>query len=150
MLPAKFDATGMTVSEVADMLPLVRFAGHNMVGQMVDRHLRRMRVSIARQSEFDTAQAAAAMVAAGHGFAIATPMCVLEGDAVGHSVACAPFPGPAFSRTLYLLARGRELGPRAALFASVIRRVMRDRGVPTLSHRMPWVGDTFQIIDADE
>lgn len=150
MLPNNFDALGMTLSEVADALPLIRFAGHNIVGQMVERHLRRMRVPIARQSEFDTAQAAAAMVAAGHGFAIATPMCVLEGDAVGHSVACAPFPGPAFSRTLYLLARGQELGPRVSVFAEGIRRIMRDRVVPTLSHRMPWVGDTFRVIEADE
>lgn len=150
MLPPGFDAAGMTISDISRQLPLIRFAGHNVVGQLVERHLRRMRLQIPRTAEFDTAQAVGAMVAAGHGFAIATPMCVLEGDAVGHDIACAPFPGPAFSRSLQLLARGRELGSRAQLFADRCREALSAYIAPQVATRMPWLEDGFGVLTHEE
>jgi len=150
MLPPGFDAQGLSLAEISAALPLIRFAGHNVVGQSVERHLRRMRTQIPRVAEFDTAQAVAAMVSSGHGFAIATPMCVLEGDAAGHDIACAPFPGPAFSRSLHLLARGRELGARAQVFADRCREAINDHIAPRVAAQMPWLENGIEIIHHDE
>lgn len=146
MVPPGFDATGMSLQDISQRLPLIRFAGYNVVGQLVERHLRRMRLQIPRTAEFDTAQGVAGMVAAGHGFAIATPMCVLEGDAVGHDIICAPFPGPAFSRSLQLLARGQELGTRAQLFAARCRDALSAHVAPQIAARMPWLEDGFDVL----
>jgi DNA-binding transcriptional LysR family regulator len=149
MLPAGYDARDKDLGEIARELPLIRFAGHNIVGQMVERHLRRIRVHAPHTCEFDTAQAVSAMVAAGHGFALATPMCVLEGAALGYDVVTAPLPGPAFARTLHVLARGHELGPQAAVFARICRDVLIERIYPTCAERMPWLGDGFRVFAGD-
>ncbi len=146
MLPTGYDSTGKSLGEIVRDLPLVRFAGHNIVGQMVERHLRRLRVHAPRVCEFDTAQAVSAMVAAGHGFAVATPMCVLEGAALGYDVVTAPLPGPAFARTLHVLARGHELGQQAAAFAEICRRVLKDHIQPRCEQRMPWIGTGFRVL----
>lgn len=147
MLPPDYAGDTGALSTVATNLPLIRFSAHNAVGQMVERHLRRLRVNVPRTAEFDTAQGVASMVAAGHGFAIATPMCVLEGAAVGHDVAVAALPGPAVSRTLYLLARGRELPHQASVFAGLCRRVLATHVAPAVAKRMPWLGDGFRVLD---
>lgn len=150
MTSAGFDVTDKSITDISRELPLIRFSGHNVVGQLVERHLRRMRLHLPRTAEFDTAQAVAAMVSAGHGFAIATPMCVLEGEAIGHDVVCSPFPGPAFSRTLYLFARGQELGDRAEIFAEQCRRVLIQHIAPRVAARMPWLNDGFEVLPSDD
>lgn len=146
MLPGGYESAGKSLADIVRELPLIRFAGHNIVGQMVERHLRRIRVHAPRVAEFDTAQAVSAMVAAGHGFAVATPMCVLEGAALGYDVVTAPLPGPAFARTLHVLARGHELGQQAAAFAGICRDVLREHMQPRAEARMPWLGDGFRVL----
>jgi DNA-binding transcriptional LysR family regulator len=145
MLPAGYDHANKALGDIVRDLPLIRFAGHNVVGQMVERHLRRIRVHASHTCEFDTAQAVAAMVAAGHGFAVATPMCVLEGAALGYDVVTAPLPGPAVARTLHVLARGHELGQQASIFARICRDVLTDRIRPLCAARMPWIGNGFRV-----
>ncbi len=147
MLPPAYKGDPTSLSELLDDLPLIRFTGHNVVGQLVDRHLRRLRLSPPRVAEFDTAQSVSAMVSAGHGFAIATPMCVLEGASLGHDVKACAMPGPSVSRTLCLLARGRELGSQAVMFASICRRVLRENVAPKVADRMPWLGAGFQVLE---
>ncbi|MDB9702868.1 LysR family transcriptional regulator [Rhodospirillales bacterium] len=147
MLPPNYKGTPSSLQELLDELPLIRFTGHNVVGQLVERHLRRLRLSPPRVAEFDTAQSVSAMVSAGHGFAIATPMCVLEGASVGHDVRACAMPGPSVSRTLYLLARSRELGSQAEMFASICRRVLHENVAPMVADRMPWLADGFQVLE---
>ena len=147
MLPPGYQGDPPSLSELLDEMPLVRFAGHNVVGQLVDRHLRRLRLSPPRVAEFDTAQSVSAMVSAGHGFAIATPMCVLEGASGGYDVRACAMPGPGVSRTMYLLGRSRELGSQPEIFASIIRRVLRDKIAPRVAERMPWLNEGFEVLD---
>jgi DNA-binding transcriptional LysR family regulator len=150
MVPADFDGDAGSISVLAEKLPLIRFAGYNVVGQLVERHLRRLRVNPPRNVEFDSAQMVAAVVARGAGFAIATPMCVLEGIAVGHNVRALPLAGPSVSRTLHLLVRGRELGPQATMLAALCRRVLTERIAPRVNDLMPWLGDGFDVIDVEK
>ena len=153
MVPADFDSDldgeARSISALAESLPLIRFAGYNVVGQLVERHLRRLRVNPPRSVEFDSAQMVAAVVSRGAGFAIATPMCVLEGIAVGHNVRALPLAGPSVSRTLHLLVRGRELGPQAIMLAALCRHVLAERIAPRVHDLMPWLGDGFDVINLE-
>jgi len=149
MLPAGYAHADKSLGDIARDLPLIRFAGHNVVGQMVERHLKRIRVHAPRVCEFDTAQAVSAMVAAGHGFAVATPLCVMEGAALGYTVVTAPLPGPAFARTLHVLARGHELGQQAAKFTALCRSVLAERIQPMCTERMPWIGGGFRVLSGN-
>jgi DNA-binding transcriptional LysR family regulator len=64
------------------------------------------------------------MVAAGIGWALITPLCLLQARADAGAVAVSPLPGPPLARELTLVARKGEYGvlPRriAALVADIL------------------------------
>lgn len=102
-----------TVSELkklAEAQPLIRFSARSQTGLQIDAHMRRLGLSPPRTMEFDSPYAVTAMVAAGRGFAITTPLCVVEAAIPGAPITTAKLPGPQVSRTLTLVARHRELG----------------------------------------
>lgn len=98
------------LAPLAAGLPLVRFSARSKTGMEVERHLRRLRLDLPRRLEFDTPYGVTASVAAGGGFAITTPLCILEAAVALDGLACRPLPGPALARRLTLIARKQELG----------------------------------------
>lgn len=116
-------ARGLTLQSLASELPIVRFSARSYTGMQVDRHLRRVGVALERRIEVDGADALVAMVAAGVGWALATPLCLLQGLQHAAHVQALPLPPPRFSRTLTMVCR--EDGPaafaaRAALAAAEV------------------------------
>jgi DNA-binding transcriptional LysR family regulator len=91
-------------------LPLIRFSGRSRTGLEIEAHLRRLDIEAPRSFEFDTPYGVTAMVAAGEGFAITTPLCIREAALPKGACEAAPLPGPAITRKLTLVARHRELG----------------------------------------
>jgi DNA-binding transcriptional LysR family regulator len=91
-------------------MPLVRFSARSVTGMEVERHLRRLRLDLPRRLEFDTPYGVTASVASGAGFAITTPLCILEAAVPLDGLACRPLPGPGVARHLTLIARRNELG----------------------------------------
>jgi DNA-binding transcriptional LysR family regulator len=77
---------------------------------MIERHLRRVGHTPLPSLEIDSADIVMAMVAAGLGWSITTPLCVLQGRAWLGQVAALPLPGPPLSRTIHQLARRRVRG----------------------------------------
>lgn len=121
--PVAHRARGLTLHALASELPLVRFSARSYTGMQVDRHLRRVGVATERRIEVDGADALVAMVAAGVGWALATPLCLLQGLQHAARVQALPLPPPRFSRTLTMVCR--EDGPaafaeRAALAARLV------------------------------
>ena len=98
------------LDDLAKLAPLVRFTARSKTGIEVDRHLRRLRLDLPRRLEFDTPYGVTASVADGAGFAITTPLCLLEAQVPLTGLACWPLPGPGLSRHLTLIARKQELG----------------------------------------
>ena len=148
-------ARRMSLEQLAATLQIIRFSARSHTGLQVDRHLRRIGVSTHRRIEVDGSDALVAMVGAGLGWALATPLCLLQG--VGHAakVAAIPLPGPGFSRTLSMFCQ--EEGPaafavRAAAAAETVLRAECLRRLRTLmpdlvglidvpSHGPPTAGD---------
>lgn len=132
------------VEDIADLareLAFVRFSARSRTGMEVDRHLRRLRLDIPRRLEFDTPFGVAAALGHGQGFAITTPLCVIEAGLPLEGLACRPLPGPGFRRQLPLIARRDELGrlPREiAAFAQTEILRHRDEAARRLGG---WVGE---------
>ncbi|WP_371345080.1 LysR family transcriptional regulator [Ancylobacter sp. IITR112] len=103
-------ASPAALEELARTLPLVRFSARSKTGVEVERHLRRLRLDLPRPLEFDTPYGVTAAVAEGAGFAITTPLCLLEAGLPLAGLACHPLPGPGLTRHLTLIARRQELG----------------------------------------
>lgn len=118
-------ASPADLSSLADRLPFVRFSARSQTGVEIERHLRRIGLAPPMRFEFDTPFAVSAMVAAGEGFAISTPLCVSEANLPERAVEVAELPGPRLSRTLTLVARQRELGVIPRDLAEAMRLVLK-------------------------
>lgn len=103
-------ASAADMEELARHVPLVRFSARSKTGMEVERHLRRLRLELPRPLEFDTPYGVTAAVAEGAGFAITTPLCLIEAGVPLQGLACRRLPGPGLARHLTLIARRQELG----------------------------------------
>lgn len=102
--------------ELAQRLPFVRYTARSIIGRTIEAHLARNRVAAAQRLELDSSASVLAAVGAGMGWAISTPLCILQGRAEPADVAIRPLPGPALERGLYTVARAGE-------FANLAKRV---------------------------
>ena len=78
-----------TVADMAALartLPIVRFNQQSHLGEQVERALRRVGLNPPRRLEVETADTLTSMVAGGIGWAITTPLCLLQGARSASSV----------------------------------------------------------------
>ncbi|GLK74070.1 LysR family transcriptional regulator [Ancylobacter dichloromethanicus] len=131
LLPSALEPPASTgaLEALAGAAPLVRFSARSKTGIEVERHLRRLRLDLPRPLEFDTPYGVTAAVAEGAGFAVTTPLCLLEAGVSLHGLACHPLPGPGLTRHLTLIARRQELGRLPREVAAFCRqRLAAQRG----------------------
>lgn len=139
--PARLD----DIARLAQDLPMVRFSARSKTGIEVERHFRRLKLDLPRRLEFDTPQGVTEVVARGEGFAVSTPLCILEAGIDMARLTCWPMPGPAFLRGLTLVARRQELGRAPRELAAFCRAELAQRALPELRAWMPWLGEALSI-----
>ena len=129
LLVRKGDANIRTLGDLkklAKTVPLIRFSARSQTGLDIDRHLRRLNIEAPNTYEYDSPYAVSAMVAAGKGFAISTPLCIAEAKVLSKDVAAVRIPGPRITRKLTIVARHRELGQIPRELADVARKALQD------------------------
>jgi len=139
------NAATLTLDALASALPLVRYSARSHTGLQVERHLRRVGVAAARRIEVDGSDALVAMVAAGVGWAISTPLCLLQG--AGHAAGAHPvaLPQPGFNRTLSLVCRQDGPASLAAQTAEAASRVLRRTCLPRLRTLLPRLAENIHV-----
>jgi DNA-binding transcriptional LysR family regulator len=96
------------IRELANALPIVRFNRNSQVGMQIERYLRRIEVRTPTRLELDNADALTSMVADGIGWAVTSPMCLLQAVAYADQVRTHVVGGLGLERSLYLIARRDE------------------------------------------
>lgn len=124
---------------LAEKYDLVRFSARSQTGLEIERHLRRLKLDLRRRMEFDTPFGVTARVAARQGFAITTPLCLLESAVPLDGLVCHPLPGPGLRRTLTLIARQSELGRLPRHIADFCREQLIRTTIPAIEARFPWL-----------
>ncbi|MEP7084518.1 MAG: LysR substrate-binding domain-containing protein, partial [Betaproteobacteria bacterium] len=124
------------------------YTDRSHMGSQISLHLRRLRLELPRDQSFDSTSGVVSMVAAGLGWAITTPLCMLDARPAADSVFCAPLPPPALSRQLVLVARSGELGGIPSRIAEITRRVLEAQCVPQIAEMFPWLKDEFRVGEA--
>lgn len=147
VVPARLELAGekLDLERLARDLPLVRWSARSHIGTEVERHLRRLRLAIPRQLEFDSADALLGIVGANLGWAVMTPLCIMNASARLGAVRTLPFPGPGFTRRLSLIAREGELGAVAGRVAKLSRIILRERYVPQMARLAPWLAREVRV-----
>lgn len=96
------------IRSLANSLPIVRFNRTSQVGMQIERYLRRIELRAPNRLELDNADALTSMVAEGIGWAITSPMCLLQGVTHAGNVATHVVDQLGLERALYLVARRDE------------------------------------------
>lgn len=130
---------------LSERVPFVRFSARSRTGQEIERHLRRLRVDLPQGQEFDSPFGVHAACRVS-GFAITTPLCLLECGLDLTGLSCAELPGPALGRHLTIVARKREFGRLPAELATTLRQALRDAAIPQIVSALPWLDGRMQII----
>ena len=136
---------GLTLQALAAELPLIRYSARSHTGLLIERHLRRLGVAAERRIEVDGSDALVAMVAAGVGWAITTPICLLQGIAHAASVLAVAMPSPRFSRTLCLMSREDGPADLADRIAAAALGVLRRTCLPRLQSFAPAMHDMVVV-----
>jgi len=92
------------LKDLAATHPFIRYSIRSHIGTQVEEHLARQGISPRASMEFDGTDALFAMVSAGLGWALTTPLCYAHGRARAADLVVLPLPGRAFSRSFYMVA----------------------------------------------
>ncbi len=141
----KKEFEGVSLLQAIQLAPFIRFSARSHFGATIERHLRRTGHSPVPSLEIDTADVVMAMVAAGLGWSITTPLCVLQGRAYLQQIAILPLPGTPFSRTVHQLSREGEYEEMASHVFQASRSVLEGEIFPLLRDYIPWLGDSMTL-----
>lgn len=141
LLPRRLadDETEPTLARLAAIAPLVRFNIDSHIGAQVERYLRAEGVVPPHRLEIDTAESLVAMVAADIGWALITPLCLLQARADPATIAVLPLPGAGFNRALTLVSRHGEYGDLPRTIAVSAAEIFRTEWQPKLDRLAPWL-----------
>lgn len=134
-----------TIKELTALAPLVRFNIDSHIGITIERYLREMGVAPPHRLEIDTADSLVAMVAAGVGWALITPLCLMQARADPDAVVPLPLPGVGLEREVTLVSRPGEYGELPGSIARSTAEIVRSEGWPRLARLAPWLVDTVTV-----
>lgn len=126
-------------------LPMIRWNAKSYIAADIERQLRRMRIDIERQFEFDSAVTILGMVASGLGWTVMTPLSIFEMKRLHGQVSMLPFPGPNFARRLDLFTRLGENDALAEQISETCRSILRERYLPEMLEAAPWLADKVWV-----
>lgn len=130
---------------LAQSTPLIRFNSKSHLGSQVETQLRRSGIRARSRLEVDTADTMVAMVAAGLGWALTTPTCLVQGLEHAGSVRVRLLTGMHGGRSLYLVHReGEHERLFATCYAAAVGSV-EDTLLPAFKRIAPHATDHIQV-----
>lgn len=126
--------------DIHEDLRFIRYSLRSAIGRQVEQQINRLRLNLPITAEFDTASGQLAAVAAGTGWSVTTPLCLLQEYAkVGDKLRVEPIKRGQFSRSLKLIARKGALGDVPRSIAAESRNILQNKGLNLLFARHPWI-----------
>ncbi|MBT0959447.1 LysR family transcriptional regulator [Alphaproteobacteria bacterium KMM 3653] len=142
---AEFSARDL-ISGKAD-LPFLRFTPNLLIGRQIEAHLRRSRVTLANRFECANTQTLLAMVAAGAGWTITTPLLLSRARRFQPSLKAQPYPGRAFARTLMLVSTADCSSSVCDQIEGNLRDLLERHAVAPMLKLLPWLEGDFTLLE---
>ncbi len=140
VLPASFKGAFDVDGGVPD-LPFIRFSQMTGMGQQIERQIVRMKLGLAQAVEVESSHQQLAMVAAGLGWTITSPVCLSAAPELLRQTRLEPMARGRFARLVQVVARSGELGDLPAQVARLCARELRETTFPPLIERYPWLAE---------
>ena len=130
-LPRNFKTSAEPdLKTLSQQLALVRYSMRSITGVQIERYLKRLRIEAPQRLEFDGSESVLAMVQEGIGWALTTPLCLLQARADFSRIRLLPLVGHAPCRNLYMIQRADESNTATQqveqLSKRLLKRLVRD------------------------
>jgi len=133
------------MAALARVLPIVRFNQQSHLGEQVDSALRRAGLSPARRLEVETADTLTSMVAGGLGWAVTTPLCLLQGARSASAIRQDFIADLNVERKLYLHVRKGEYGSLGREVFDMVCGLLENQAKAELKAINPFLCDLMEI-----
>ena len=133
------------LADLAGQLPFIRYPSRSTTGAIIERYLRRLRVSDTRRIEVDNADMMCALVGNGVGWAITTPLHIMQTLQRLEGVRVDTLRPPVPERSVTLITRAGEFEDTASMLATEARRLLRERYLPLLFEAVPTMAGEIQL-----
>lgn len=127
-------------------LPLIQYSSRHRMGRVIAEHLARQDLALAHRFELDSYHAIMAMVAAGAGWTILTPLGVLRAHRFVDAVDIHPLPVEPLARRISLSARAGVLGETPGELSDRLRRLLDELIVAPAVARYPFVKGDLRVL----
>ena len=117
------------------------------MGQQIETHLTRQRIRLPNQFEFNNYHAILSMVADKSGWTITTPMGFLRARRFTDDIELMPLPFEPMSRSISLNARKDAMVKMPQEVAQSVRPIIQDQVIGPMVAQMPWLRDSFRLLD---
>ncbi len=128
-------------------LPLLRYSRNLLIGNLIETHLRRIKVSLPNRFELESNQSLLGMVADGSGWAVTTPACYFRAKRFHGRITLLPFPGKGFTRTLSLFTTDDYPEAMAEMISASLRRLINQYFVDPVASALPWLSNDFRVLN---
>ncbi len=129
-----------------DGLPLIQYTVRHLMGRQIASHLARLNLRLAHRYELDSYRAILAMVAAGEGWTILTPLALHHAASLRAAVDVTPLPFAPLERTLSLSARAGVLREMPGQIAGRLRGLMQAQIVGPALAEWPWMQGALRVL----
>ncbi|MEQ6202249.1 LysR family transcriptional regulator [Sulfitobacter sp. HNIBRBA2951] len=147
VLPAKAEPTLADVVEGKSRLPFLQFASDLIIADQIAAQLRRIGIALPHKFQSDSNKTLMAMVAAGAGWTITTPLLFSHARRFHPALRMHPFPAKRFSRTLSLVSTPDCSRSVLELVDRKARSALMEQIIGPLHDSTPWLKDSFGLID---
>lgn len=127
-------------------LPLIQYTARHLMGRQIAGHLAQQNLRLAHRFELDSYHAILAMVAAGQGWTILTPLALHHAARFRDGVDVAPLPFAPLQRTLSLSARAGVLRDMPGQVANRLRDLIGARVVAPAQAEWSWLGESLRVL----
>ena len=146
VLPRVCEQSLSDIVENRASLPFLRFSSNLMIARQIESQLRRIGVKSPRTFECSNSQTLMAMVAAGAGWTITTPLLYSCAKRFQPKLKMHRFPGKSFARTLALVATPDCSRSMIELVDNKIRGLIDDHAIAPTHRSAPWLADSFMLL----
>jgi DNA-binding transcriptional LysR family regulator len=132
--------------DAVETLPLIQYTARHHMGRQISDHLAAEGKAPPHRFELDSYHAIMALVAAGAGWTILTPLGFMRAGRFRDRADVLPLPAAPLSRRIVLTARTEGLGDLPERVAAHLRPALAEMVCRPCAERMPWLGDRLRVL----
>ncbi|SPH18303.1 HTH-type transcriptional regulator GltR [Defluviimonas aquaemixtae] len=146
VLPVGNEQSLSDIAEGRTKLPFLRFSSNLIIARQIESQLRRLGMSLTHRFECGNNQTLMAMVAAGAGWTITTPLLFSRARRFHSRLRMHRFPGKSFARTLAIVTTPDCSRSLIDLVDSKVRTLINTHAISPFHRSSPWLVDSFKLI----